>query len=543
MSAIALRPYQRECLETLRNRYLAGKRRLLVALPTGTGKTVIFAQFPGYFGMKRRLLVLAHREELLDQAAHKFQAVDPALAVEVEQADRRAASARVVVASVPTLGREHSKRLARLDPEDFYLIVVDEAHHAVAPSYRRVFDHFGLFRKEGKRLLVGFTATPYRGDDKGLGEVFEEVAFQRDLDEMILAGYLCPVLGWRVGTGVDIDRVKVRAGDFVESQLAATVNVAGRNAVLIRAYEELARGRKCLIFCVDVAHARDVASAFTDRGHPAEVVWGEMAREGRRQALARFAAGATRILTNCNVLTEGFDEPTVDAILMARPTKSRLLYTQIVGRGTRLSPGKSDLVVIDVVDNTTRHAVAGLRDLFALPRGFDLKGKNALDMVREIRRIGERFPWVAIDELESPDDVKLAAERVDLFRFEPPEEISSMTRLAWCAGTDGYRLVLPDDERVVIAQNQLGTWDISLRAGGVVKTLSRKPELAQALRSADRWVSITRREALRVLDRDASWRQSPPTAAQLSHLRRLGIPVPKHISRGDASWMIAMATR
>ena len=203
-----LRPYQRQCLERLLQRYREGKRRVLVSLPTGTGKTIIFAQFPQYFKMKKRLLVLAHREELLEQAREKFHDADPNLAVEIEQAGKRAsAECRVVIASVPTIGRAGNKRLAALDPEDFYLIVVDEAHHAVAKSYRAIFDHFNVFAPDTPRMLVGFTATPRRGDRQGLGEVFEEIAYSRSLEEMIRAQFLCPVSGWRVTSDVDLDRV------------------------------------------------------------------------------------------------------------------------------------------------------------------------------------------------------------------------------------------------------------------------------------------------------------------------------------------------
>jgi len=167
-----LRPYQHECLRRLRARYREGARRLLVSLPTGTGKTVVFAAMPGFFEMKKRMLVLAHRQELLEQAAAKFEAAVPHLPVGIEQGSRHAApDARIVLASVATVGREESSRLLKLDPEQFYLIVVDEAHHAVAATYRRVFDHFGLFDEGTKRLLVGFTATPRRGDKQTLAEV------------------------------------------------------------------------------------------------------------------------------------------------------------------------------------------------------------------------------------------------------------------------------------------------------------------------------------------------------------------------------------
>ena len=372
-----LRPYQRQCLERLRQRYRDGKRRLLVSLPTGTGKTVIFAQFPHYFRVKKRLLVLAHREELLEQARQKFHDVDPTLRVEIEQAGKRAsADCKVVIASVPTIGRAGSARLAALAPQDFYLIVVDEAHHSVAKSYRAIFEHFHLFAPDTPRMLVGFTATPRRGDQQGLGKVFEEIAYKRSLEEMIRERFLCPVAGWRVASNVNLDAVQVRGGDFVESQLARVVDVAERNALLLRAYQDLARQRRCIVFCVNVAHAQDVAARFRDAGIRAAAVWGAMSKDQRRTTLADLSSGALEVVTNCNVLTEGFDEPRIDCILMARPTHSRLLYAQMVGRGTRLHPEKADLLVIDVADNSRTHTLAGLHALFDLNPALDLQGSN-----------------------------------------------------------------------------------------------------------------------------------------------------------------------
>ena len=219
-----LRPYQSEALNAVRDAYKADKRRVIVSLPTGTGKTVVFAHFPRVLKMKKRLLVLAHREELLLQARDKFRSIDPELKAEIEQAGARAAAdAKVVIASVPTLAR-NGARLARLHPDEFSIVVVDEAHHAVAPSYRRIFDHFGLFEPGVSRYLIGFTATPCRGDKQGLGEVFEEVCYARDMREMIACRYLCPITGWRIDTDLSLDNVKVRHGDFVESQLARVVN-------------------------------------------------------------------------------------------------------------------------------------------------------------------------------------------------------------------------------------------------------------------------------------------------------------------------------
>ncbi len=555
MTAMELRPYQTESLAQVEARYRVGARRLLVALPTGTGKTVVFARFPGYFRMKKRLLVLAHRRELLEQARDKFQRVDPDLAVDIEQGSRRAtADSQVVVASVPTLGRKGSARLAALDPEEFYLIVVDEAHHAVATTYRRIFDHFGLFSPDTRRLLVGFTATPYRGDGQGLGEVFQEVAYSRSLEEMIARGYLCPVGGWRVDSDVDLGGVRMRAGDFVESQLAERVNVEERNALVVQALMRLAPERRTLVFCVDVAHAQAVADAFNQAGVAAAAVWGAMPQVERAETLARFSAGALQVVTNCNVLTEGFDEPRVDCVIMARPTQSRLLYAQMVGRGTRLHPDKTDLQVIDVADNSQRHELRGLHTLFNLPEKMSLQGNDARAVAEELHRVERRYPWVDVTRITSPEQLRMAAERIELFHFGPPDELEGLTDHAWHAlPGGGYRLSLPKGEAVVVAPTLLDQWEVRLlgprgrsrpserRGQQPPGVLSAHSALEPAIAAADRFVTRERRDAVYVVDLHAPWRHRPASENQLQVLRDRGVPTPKGLTRGQASWMISLA--
>jgi superfamily II DNA or RNA helicase len=537
-----LRPYQAEALVRLREAYKAGKRRVIVSLPTGTGKTVVFAHFPNALRMKKRLLVLAHREELLLQAQEKFRSIDPELKVEIEQAGARAAAdAKVVVASVPTLARSGSARLSRLHPDDFSIIVVDEAHHAVAPSYRRIFDHFGLFAPGTPRYLVGFTATPRRGDKQGLGEVFEEVCYARDLREMITDGYLCPITGWRVDTDSTLDGVKLRHGDFVESQLARVVNTPSRNNLLVKAYRDLARGRRAIVFCVDVAHAKDVQQAFAGAGINAEAVWGEMPKEERRTTLARFSAGETDVLTNCVLLTEGFDEPRVDSIIMARPTKSKLLYAQMVGRGTRLHRDKTDLMVIDVADNSQTHQLPRLHTLFNLPPNMNLRGSNALLIEREIERISRTQPWIDTTRIHKPEDIKLAAERIEFFNFEPPAEVESHTGNTWRGVPGGYRLDLSEGESLLIESNLLDSWDVKrvTRDGATLAMLKRADSLARAIAVADHFVAVHRPDAARLVERYAHWRNELPTDKQRGLLARKGIPMPKGLTRGQAAQMIS----
>jgi superfamily II DNA or RNA helicase len=537
----SLRPYQAEALVRVREAYKAGKRRVIVSLPTGTGKTVVFAHFPHVLKMKKRLLVLAHREELLVQAQDKFRSIDSDLKVEIEQAGARAsADAKVVVASVPTLARSGS-RLSQLRPDDFSIIVVDEAHHAVAPSYRRIFDHFGLFDPGTSRYLVGFTATPRRGDKQGLGEVFEEVCYARDMREMIAGRYLCPIAGWRVDTDLSLDNVKIRHGDFVESQLARVVNTPARNTLLVKAYEDFARGRRAIIFCVDVAHAKNVQQAFAKAGIRAAAVWGELPRDERRGTLAAFSAGEIDVVTNCNLLTEGFDEPRVDCVIMARPTRSKLLYAQMVGRGTRLHPDKTDLMVIDVADNSRTHQLPGLHSLFNLPLSMNLNGGNALEIEREIERLNRTQPWIDTSHIHKLEDLKLAAERIEFFNFNPPRELIGYTQNTWYAVPGGYRLSLPDGEWLSIEPNLLDTWDVRHATISEGTTLLNRAEtLADAVQGADRFVTAQRPEALRLVERSARWRDDSPTDKQKEVLSRNKIPIPKGLTRGQAAQMISL---
>lgn len=537
---VKLRDYQSESLAAVKDAYKNKLRRVLVSLPTGTGKTVVFAHFPSIFKMRKRLLVLAHREELLLQAQQKFLSSDPELKVGIERAEEfAAADTQVVIASVPTLGQKGGARLARFNPDDFSIIVVDEAHHAVAESYRRIFKHFGLFSPDTTRLLVGFTATPRRGDNQGLGEVFQEVCYARDLRQMIAAGYLCQIRGWRVDTNLSLDGVKVSHGDFVESQLARVVNTPSRNRLVTTSYMRLAGRRRAIVFCVDVQHAKDVCQEFVDAGIRAAAVWGDLPRERRRKALDEFAEGKISVLTNCNLLTEGFDEPRLDCVMMARPTKSKLLYAQMVGRGTRLHHEKNDLMVVDIADNSRSHTLPGLYSLFNLSPKMNLQGERALEVEREIERLNREQPWIDTSRLTKPEDISIAAERIDFFNFDPPPELSEHTSHIWHAVASGYRLHLPKGESVTIESNLLDSWDVRLSSATNDRLLVRADSLARAVAIADNFVLTDRPDAITLVQRSAGWRSEPPTDKQKELLARKGISLPAGVTKGQASQMIS----
>jgi superfamily II DNA or RNA helicase len=504
--------------------------------------------------MKKKMLILAHRDELLEQARDKLLTIAPEVRVTIEQAARHAdPAAQVVIASVPTLGRSGSKRLEALKPDDFSIVVVDEAHHAVAKTYRRIFDHFALFAG-GEALLVGFTATPRRGDGRGLGEVFEDIVYARGIEEMIREGWLCSVTGWRLTTDVDLDEVEVRSGDFVEAQLARAINLRSRNDAVLDGYSKYASGRRAIVFCADVAHAKAVAETFASAGINAQAVWGEMPRESRRAALESLRAGATMVLTNCNVLTEGFDEPRVDCVIMARPTKSRLLYAQMIGRGTRQHPGKTNLIVIDVADNSREHSLAGIHNVLDLPADINLQGADALRTADAIRKIASACPWIALEELRSGSDVRLLvdamqgvvrakaaiAERIRFFSFEPPEAIRGLTNLAWHTAPGGDFALELGDERLLITQTILGKWALMLYGRGATTRLQSSQHLEWVVGFADEWIRRERTESVKLASMEASWRQLPPTEKQLAQISKMRTLVPKTLTRGQASWIISL---
>ncbi|MDY6971407.1 MAG: DEAD/DEAH box helicase [Thermodesulfobacteriota bacterium] len=537
-----LRDYQSECLTAIGERYRTGVRRQLICLPTGSGKTVIFAEFPRYFRMKKQMLVLAHRAELLEQARDKIRWANPSLGVQVEQGGRSAdPDCDVVVASVPTLGRKGSKRLRRLDPDRFFLIVVDEAHHATADTYVRVLKYFDVFDSATRKLLVGFTATPKRGDGEGLDAVFQEIVFSRSLPEMIQAGYLSQVAAYRVETDIDLSKVRTHMGDFVASHLSRTVNIERRNDLIVEVFLSHLRDRQTLCFCVDVAHAFCLADAFNSKGIPAGAVSGNTERSERSKILADFRSGKIRVLANCVVLTEGYDEPSVSGIILARPTKSTLLYTQMIGRGTRLHPGKDNTTVLDIVDVTRNKSLATLPGLFGLSGEFDLEGHTTEEVREATHWVESNRPWVPIDQALSLSDLRYRCRKVNLLDLETPGELLAYSRYAWVSiGKSGYRLGLSGGKAIIVAPTILGDWEVLFRRRGTEAVLTRHVDVHSAITSADAHVKRHESDSVGLVTRDRRWRIAPASEKQIDVLRRKKIDVPEGLTKGQASHLIGM---
>lgn len=340
---ITLRDYQKECIDKISE---AGQGRHLVQMATGLGKTVTFANIP----RQGRMLILSHREELVNQPLKYFNC---STGIEMSK-NHTVGNEDVVSASVQTM----THRLEKFDPHDFDIIIVDEAHHAAANSYKRVINHFE------PRMLLGFTATPNRADSAKLDDVFDDIIFQRDLRWGILNGYLCDILCKRADIGYDLSAVHTKMGDYAPGELEKAMD--GTADAIAQVYREHAKGAT-LIFAVSVEQCQEIAKRIPG----AEVVTGQT--KDRQDIIARFTRREIPCIVNCMVFTEGTDIPLVETVIIARPTQSDTLYTQMVGRGLRLYPGKDKLTLIDCVGVTgkaslcTAPSLLGI-DISALPK-------------------------------------------------------------------------------------------------------------------------------------------------------------------------------
>lgn len=348
-----LRPYQQQARDRIHAEWDAGHTRTLLVLPTGTGKTIVFASVAAdQVRAGDRVLILAHRGELLEQAADKLQR-STGLVSAVEKAESTCLDSwyRVVVGSVQTLQRP--ARLERFPRDYFGTIIIDEAHHAITDGYRRILDYFS-----GAKVL-GVTATPDRGDMRNLGEVFDSLAFEYKLTDAIKEGYLCKIMAQTIPLQLDITSVTMSGGDYAVGDLGTALD-----PYLEQIAAEMARrckSRKTVVFLPLIKTSQKFRDLLNTYGFRAAEVNGQS--DDRRQVLADFDAGKYNVLCNSMLLTEGWDCPSVDCVVVLRPTKVRSLYSQMVGRGTRLSPGKTDLLLLDFLWMTDKHELCRPADL------------------------------------------------------------------------------------------------------------------------------------------------------------------------------------
>lgn len=344
MGNLTLRPYQQEAHDSILEKWGLGADRLLLVLPTGTGKTIVFAAVTSdRVRQGSRVLILAHRGELLEQAADKLSK-STGLGSALEKADSSCLGSwfRVVVGSVQTLMRE--SRLKRFPRDYFTTIIIDEAHHSISESYQKVLRYFD------KAKVLGVTATPDRGDMRDLGSYFEQIAYEYTLPAAIREGYLSPIKALTIPLKIDISQVGISAGDFKTGEIGTALDPYLEQ--IATEMETYCRDRKTVVFLPLVKTSQKFRDILIRHGFEAAEVNGNS--EDRAEVLKDFDDGRYNVLCNSMLLTEGWDCPSVDCIIILRPTKVRSLYSQMVGRGTRLYPGKPHLLLLDFLWLTDR---------------------------------------------------------------------------------------------------------------------------------------------------------------------------------------------
>jgi superfamily II DNA or RNA helicase len=460
-------------------------------LATGLGKTVIFSHLAEQFLQRnpgKRVLILAHTDELVLQAAGKMKGIAPHRTVGIVKAERNEVSAHVIVASVQSL--RSAKRRAQL--RNVGLIIVDECHHAVASTYRAILEHFGAFgtvcgscqgtgtswdestggkcwdclgtgKYNGGQPIVqvaGFTATLARGDQKKLSEVWEDCTFKRGISFGIRRGYLLDVKGKRVVVPeLDLSSVKKSGGDYQDSSLAEELERSLAPEIVAEAYALHAKDRKGIVFVPMVETAYHFAEAFENAGIPAAVVHGNLARMERRLLLKKLAAGDIQVVVNCAVLTEGFDDPSISCIVIARPTRSAPLYQQMVGRGLRPdltlpANDRGDCLVLDVVGASRSHDLRSLVDLSEK----EIREELAEDELLSLLDMEEAEEKLAEEAGAEPEELYLGpTEHVD---FDP---LGRTTIGAWLQTDVGYYFLPCGKEAYVciVPSEEPGAWDVA----------------------------------------------------------------------------------
>lgn len=560
-----LRPYQREAIESLVAGWGAGARRLAVVLPTGSGKTIVFAHLIQRMRAEAgiaRALVLAHREELLDQAADKIRAVAPHLKVGIVKGNRRELrhDTQVIVASVQTLGwrrpcrnkvkSQDGRKLKRCGTctrcktlpncapiHGVGMIVVDECHHAGAASYKRVLRHFRAFDEDSKVLTAGFTATLAR-QQGGLASVWQDVAYRRDINDMIADGYLVPPHGKQVVVpGMDLDKAKKSGGDFTGSSLAELMLHADAMSEIAQAYQEYASDRPGIVFCPDVEVAHEMTDAFNGIGIPAATVWGTMPGEERREVLKDFRERRVQVLSNCMVLTEGFDAPLASCLVVARPTMSPGLYIQMAGRVLRPSPetGKTDALILDVTGATSRHRLASIVDL-GVQRSKEASLQYTNTDAEEPEE--EEVPDEPLGPALPPDKelLQIAGWR-DVQIYHDP---SQTYRAHWVRTPKGHWFVAAGESSYFAVRGlREGTWHKRGVIGG--EPMAPPPandlpmSMEQAVLELDR---IGVAKAGNWDDPEAPWRKKAPSEKMLAAAFKMGIRVEAGMRAGEVSDLI-----
>lgn len=484
-------------------------------------------------------LILAHRQELVEQAARHCTNAYPEKTVEIEMGNMHASgNADITIASVQSITSK--TRIEKFNPHGFKLILVDEAHHIVAPGYLKTLRHFNLDKtRKGGPALVGVSATLSRFDGLRLGAAIDHVVYHKDYIDMIGENWLSDVIFTTVSSNADISKVKKGAsGDFLASDLSRAVNTERTNEVTVRSWlAKAGERRSTLVFCVDVAHIKDLTTAFRDRGIDARYVTGETPKIERSERLDAFRAGEFPVLINCGVFTEGTDVPNIDCVVLARPTKSRNLLVQMIGRGMRLFPGKKNCHIMDMVASLET-GIISTPTLFGLDPGEVVKEATVEDLLKlkEVKKAAPSLP----SHPQAAANVKVTftdySSVFDLIADSSGERhIRAISPHAWVEASPGkYILSLPIGKYLKIQLSpslpenpvpEYSVEEIVPYTGLLSKAKYRAPVLLaqnlsfeDAVHAADTYAKIHYPRPL--IAKDMRWRKGPATQSQIDYLNK-----------------------
>lgn len=531
MSEIKLRQYQTDAIDAVFKAWADGMRRPAIVLPTGAGKTVVFSSLIKQFRERHydaplqhtglRVIVLVHRDELADQAMAKIHAVAPHLTVGKVKASVRQVHADVMVCSVQTLARGNALKQILINDRGNHrpkvgLIITDECHHAAAPSYGKVYDAFP------DALQLGVTATMARGDGVGLGSTWEEVVYSRSILWMMSKGFLSPVKTTQVQLKeLDMAGVKVSRGDYTAGDLGRAMLEAEADKAIPRAYREHADGRPGIVFTPTVATAQAVSDEMNAAGITTAVVSGDTPKEERHKIYDDFRHGRVQVLSNCMVLTEGFDAPWAEVAVIARPTQSAPLYTQMVGRVLRPYPGKESALVLDLVGASANR----IKTLIDLEPG----------LIEEIRP-GETLEEAVLREEEESDQPTAPGSIAFELKHKTVDMFSASDKV-WLKTKAGILFVPAGDTTVFLFKSlsDPSLMDVVTYTKGHPRPVRHPEHRGLDLSTAMAWGEVVAEDvgAFSVA-KSASWRKGKPSPKMLDLASQLGID-PGDLRKGELS--------
>jgi superfamily II DNA or RNA helicase len=516
------------------------------------GKTVIFSEIPNHLKTKGRQVVVVNREELVWQTVHKAQAANPHAKIGVEKAGlRHDVSDDIIVVSLQTVSStrtaedgtpEFNKRLLTINPETVSVVIADEAHRFIAAGPINLCKHFRVYKNEPEyndpeKLLVGFTATPRRADNKGLDLLFDKIAFNYDLRWGIENKWLCDIEAYRVNTHVDISSVGSLGGDFKPEDLARTINIPERNRLIAEKYIEIAPKKKAIFFCANVQHAHDLALTLNEHGVVSKALSGKTPAAERKEALAAHRRGDIQALTSAMLFVEGYDDPSIEVIGMARDTRSGTVYTQSIGRGVRPNPSpeeeaaliaagtpplnkKDKCIVIDFVDVCSKHSLISAPTLFGMSPKMDLNGKKIVETLHDIENQLAKIPankkaLVKLEQIDSLAKLSGLIEKIDL--ISPPQKataVKGISDLDWLQEDNRLRLGTLNAS-YTIQENTLGNFDVRRLSKGTITFEGSYPSLKEAVLQTEKNLSEAEYGFTKAT---STWKSKPPTNPQMDLL-------------------------